>query len=135
MSPKILIDTCGWIDFLRSKNSALGDRVEQALVDDTAALCGVVQAELLQGAKTDKEKQQLEFLFANVECLPMLDADWQLAGHLLQSLRSTGITLPVTDALIATVAKRHGVAVLTVDAHFKHLSEHCSVGLVEVPIH
>jgi predicted nucleic acid-binding protein len=42
-------------------------------------------------------------------------------------LRTQGITLPLTDALIATVAKRKAMPVLTVDAHFQHLS----VGLVD----
>jgi predicted nucleic acid-binding protein len=37
-------------------------------------------------------------------------------------LRLSGITLPLTDALIATIAKRNAVPVLTVDAHFQHLT-------------
>ena len=129
MSAKILIDTCAWIEFLRSRAGALGDLVERALTDDTALLCGVNVTELLQGAKGQKEKQQLEFLFANVECLAVQHTDWLTAGNTLQALRVRGITLPLTDALIAAVAKRQGVPVLTLDTHFQHLS----VGLVEIP--
>jgi hypothetical protein len=129
MTTKILIDTCAWIDFLRSRGGVLGDLVERAIADETALLCGVMVAELLQGAKGQKEKQQLEFLFANVECLPVQPIDWVNAGNTLQALRLRGTTLPLTDALIAAVAKRQGVPVLTVDAHFQHLS----VGLVDVP--
>jgi len=128
MSPKILIDTCAWIDFLRSGEGALGDQVAQALKDDTALLCGVMVAELLQGVRSPKEKQQLEFLFANVPCLPIEAADWLSAGVALQTLRSKGMTLPLTDALIAAVANRNGVAVLSVDNHFRQLA----VGLVEL---
>lgn len=128
MSTRILIDTCAWIDFLRARRGALGDRVEQALADDTAVLCGVMVTELLQCAKGDKEKQQLEFLFANVPCLAVQPSDWQSAGTALQALRLRGVTLHLTDALIAAVARREGVPVLTVDAHFQHLS----VELVDV---
>ncbi len=71
----MLIDTSAWIDFLRGRAGALGDAVERALSHDTALMCGVVIAELLQGAKGKKEKQQLGFLFANVECLPVLPDD------------------------------------------------------------
>ncbi len=121
MSQQLLIDTCGWVDFLRARDGALGDKVEQALADDTALFCSVTVAELLQGVKGNKEKQQLEFLFANVERLPVEDSDWTAAGNSLQALRAKGIQLPLTDALIAAVARRHGVPVLTVDAHFRHL--------------
>lgn len=31
-------------------------------------------------------------------------------------------TLPLTDALIATIAQRHQVSVLTIDKHFRYLS-------------
>lgn len=121
MSAQILIDTCAWVAFLRSGEGALAARVTQALNDDTALLCGVTITELLQGAKGVKEKQQLEFLFANVPCLPVEPADWVAAGLTLQSLRLQGVTLPLTDALIAAVARRNAVAVLTVDNHFQHL--------------
>lgn len=128
MSTKILIDTCAWVAFLRSGQGVLASKVAQALNDDTAMLCGVTITELLQGAKGTKEKQQLDFLFANVPCVPIEPADWVAAGHTLQALRTQGITLPLTDALIATVAKRKVLPVLTVDAHFQHLS----VSLVDV---
>ena len=117
----MIVDTCGWVDFLRAGTSILGDRVEQALSEDAALLCSVTVAELVQGVKGKKEKQQLEFLFAHVERLAVEDSDWTTAGHVLQALRAKGIKLPLTDALIAAVARRHGVPVLTVDAHFKHL--------------
>jgi hypothetical protein len=121
MSAKILIDTCAWVAFLRSGQGALASKVAQALSDDTAMLCGVTVTELLQGAKGTKEKQQLDFLFANVPCLPVEPSDWVTAGHTLQALRTQGITLPLTDALIAAVAKRKAVPVLTIGAHFQHL--------------
>ena len=130
MSSRILIDTSAWIDFLRSRGGVLGDAVVRALSDDTALLCGVVIAELLQGAKGQKERQQLEFLFANVECLSVLPDDWHSAGRALQALRLSGITLPLSDAIIAAVAQRHGVSILTADAHFQHLSG----GLGKVPL-
>lgn len=122
MPDTLLIDTCGWIDFLRPAAGPLGDRVAQALENDTALMCSVTVAELLQGAKGKKEKQQLEFLFANVGQLDVEPRDWFAAGNALQALRGRGITLPLTDALIAAVAARHGVPVLTVDSHFRHLA-------------
>ena len=121
MKTNILIDTCAWVAFLRSGQGTLAAQVAQALGDDAALLCGVTLTELLQGAKGAKEKQQLDFLFANVPCVSVEPADWVTAGLVLQSLRTQGITLPLTDALIAAVAKRKAVPILTIDAHFQHL--------------
>jgi predicted nucleic acid-binding protein len=117
----ILIDTCAWIDFLRQPQGGLGDQVEHLLANDRAALCGVVQAELMQGAKGRKEQEQLDFLLANVPCLEITPADWLSAGRLLAQLRAKGLQVPLTDALIAVCAKRHQAPVLTLDQHFQHL--------------
>jgi predicted nucleic acid-binding protein len=51
----------------------------------------------------------------------MQEHDWINAGIVLQELRCKGITVPLTDALIATIAQRHQVSVLTIDKHFQHL--------------
>jgi hypothetical protein len=117
----VLIDTCAWIDFLRQPQGGLGDQVEQLLASDGAALCGVVQAELMQGAKGRKEQDQLDFLLANVPCFEITTADWLSAGRLLAQLRAKGLQVPLSDALIAVCAKRNQAPVLTLDQHFQHL--------------
>ena len=117
----VLIDTCAWIDFLRQPQGGLGDQVEQLLASDQAALCGAVQAELMQGAKGRKEQDQLDFLLANVPCLEITPADWLSAGRLLAQLRAKGLQVPLSDALIAVCAKRNHAPVLTLDQHFQHL--------------
>lgn len=118
---RVLIDTCAWIDFFRLKQGTLGDLVAQLLVDEKAALCGVIQAELLHGAKGRKEQEQLDFLFANVPCLDIDPADWLDAGLNLRQLRAQGLQIPLSDALIAACARRNKVPVLTLDRHFEHL--------------
>ena len=121
MTSAILIDTSAWIDFFRGKQTAITDAVQLALQLGTARLCGPVKAELLQGAKTKKEKQQLQVVFSAVENLSANEADWETAGNSLQALRESGVTLPLTDALIGAIANRHKVLVLTLDQHFAHL--------------
>ena len=121
MKSPVLIDTSAWIDFFRGKQSAVTDTVQLALQLGLARLCGPVKAELLQGVKTKKEKQQLGVMFDAVENLDTHEADWETAGSNLQALREADITLPLTDALIAAIANRHKAHVLTLDPHFSHL--------------
>ena len=121
MTAAVLIDTSAWIDFFRGKQTAATDAVQLALQLGTARLCGPVKAELLQGAKSKKEKQQLQVMFSAVENLAINEADWETAGNSIQTLREGGVTVPLTDALIAAIANRHKTAVLTLDRHFSHL--------------
>jgi len=90
-----------------------------------AVICGAVVAELLRGVKGARELRQLRSLLDAIPRLETTEQDWVDAGNLLLGLREKGVTLPrtdaVTDALIATIAKRNGIAVLTADAHFRHL--------------
>lgn len=121
MTSVLLIDTSAWIDFFRGKRSAATDAVQLALQLGLARLCDPVKAELLQGVKTKKEKQQLGVMFDAVENLTTHELDWEVAGNTLQTLRESGITLPLTDALIAAIAIRHKAQVLTLDHHFSDL--------------
>lgn len=117
----VLIDTCAWIDFFKSKTGLLGNQVAELIDNNQAAITGVIIAELLQGIRTEKESQYLERLIQGVHYLKIQENDWIIAGQLSQQLRTQGKTLPLTDVLIATIAQRYAVSVLTVDKHFQHL--------------
>ena len=121
MTAAVLFDTCAWIDFLRYPDGILGDLMVTAIEDDKALLCGVVMSELLQGAKGKKENRQLDLIFSTIKSLPCEEVVWHEAGFILQDLKYKGITVPLTDALIAVIAKRHRVDVVTLDKHFKYL--------------
>ena len=118
----VLVDSCAWIDFLRYQEGEPGNQVAVLIENKQAAITGVIIAELLQGVKTEKQQQQINFLINSVTSFPTQEIDWINAGLLLQKLRSQGITLPLTDALIAVIAQRYQVKVLTIDKHFQHLA-------------
>ncbi|MFZ2404905.1 MAG: PIN domain-containing protein [Methylobacter sp.] len=118
----VLVDTCAWIDFLRYQEGELGNQVAVLIENNQVAMTGVIIAELLQGVKTEKQQQQINLLINSVTSFPTQEIDWVNAGLLLQELRSRGITLPLTDALIAVIAQRYQAKVLTIDKHFDHLA-------------
>ena len=126
----MMIDTCAWIDFLRAKKSDLGDFVAVAIKNDEARLCGVVAAELLQGCKNKTQEKQLDTLFSSILSVPTIEDDWTRCGQQMQVLRKKGVTVPLTDALIATIAKRCSLPILTIDKHFLHLN----VGLISTQL-
>lgn len=117
----VMLDTSAWIDFLRAGSGPLGDTARKLIALDRAVLCGVVVAELVQGYKGDREQAQLRKLLNSIPRLDTIEEDWVNAGNLLRRLRAKGVTVPLTDAMVAVVAQRNGIAVLTADAHFRHL--------------
>ena len=79
-------------------------------------------AELLTGIDNEKDQDFLEESFLG---LPFLEATrdiFALAGKMGAALRKKGITMPLSDLLIAALAKSHGLTVLTLDNHFQILA-------------
>jgi predicted nucleic acid-binding protein len=118
---EVLIDTSAWIQFFREKDDSVSSTVETLVEADRAVMTGVVMTELLQGTRSEKEARQLAILFSVLPFIEVERMDWQAAGEILRKLRARGVTIPLTDAVIGTVAHRRGLAVLTTDPHFKHL--------------
>jgi predicted nucleic acid-binding protein len=69
-----------------------------------------------------KNSSNINLLINSVTSFPTQEFDWVNAGRLLRKLRNRGITLPLTDALIAVIAQRYQAKVLTIDKHFQHLA-------------
>ena len=117
----VLIDTSAWVDFLRPGLRPLGERVDELLGTDQARICGVVITELLQGLRGAGEERQVLWLLERVRRIETIEQDWDDAGNLLRVLREKSLTVPVTDAILAVVAKRNDMTILTADDHFRHL--------------
>ena len=113
--------TSAWITFFRSGQGPVADEVERLIQADRAWLTGVVLAELLRGTRTVGEKTELDALLSVVPYAETERADWERAGEFLRTLRTRGLTVPLSDAVIAAVAERRGLAVLALDRHFDEL--------------
>lgn len=121
MRPELLVDTSVWVDYLRKPTTDLGDHLDMLLRQRRVHTCGIVVAELLQGARSDAAAQLLQ---SSLEALPYHEADRDVhmaAGRLSGDLRSQGISIPITDALIATVARYHQLSIWTLDRHFNRV--------------
>lgn len=118
----VLVDASAWVEFLRKGGDApTGRRVAELLDGDQAALCGTVEMEILQGLR-ERDARRVQALLSVVHFVETRRADYQAAGARLRELRASGLTVPASDALIASVAIRAGLPLLTVDAHFRHFA-------------
>jgi len=128
----VLIDTSAWIEAFRGKDRRIKEAVGNLLKEERAVFCGIIELELIQGFRKEDRSR----------CLPLLDVlpyveverqDWRTGGELLAALRSRGITIPATDAVIATLCQRHDLTLLTLDKHFQSIPRLRLFGLPERP--
>lgn len=96
----ILIDTSVVIEYARGKDAKLAALLPAV----SGALCGVVRAELLCGARDPRHRASLLTLLAAFHQIPIDESIWDALGDNLAALRSAGVTVPFSDAIIATVA-------------------------------
>ena len=110
----IFVDTNIIIDYWNNPNETLTEVFNR----EDVAICGIVEAELLHGARSEKELEDITDAISCFEKLPV-GGKWNQLGRMLYRLRKAGVTLPFTDAIIAQVAIDNDIAVLTNDHHFR----------------
>ena len=120
----VLIDTSVWIELLRHSSHPLRLRLDRLVAADRARLCGVVIAELLQGAAGPKETAAVEELAKDIPVLESNDKTWIASGRLSHKLRQQGTTLGLIDCYIAALAQDHRCLLLSLDKHFPIIAKH-----------
>ena len=119
-SSGILADTSVWIEFFK-QNSGTGDALEALILEDAVWTCGVVLFELVQGVRSDVEKEQILTTVSHLRYVEMSKPLWQKAGDLSASLRKKGLTLPHSDIFIAAIAIEYNLSIFTLDGHFAQI--------------
>lgn len=121
MSRKVLVDTSIWVEFFRGKNQKIKTHVSNLIKSQRACLAGVVMAELFHGVKTEQEVELLNETMGALDYFETKRSTWEKTGKILRNLRLKGVTLPLSDVLLATIAEENGCEILTSDNHFEKL--------------
>ena len=121
MNSGIIVDTTVWIEFLRNSNSELSNHLKLLLRQGRVIMVGIILAEILQGVKLAKERNRLTDLFKNLPYLEITRSNWEKAGDLESTLRKKGITIPLSDLIIASAAVSGNIEVYTIDPHFRSI--------------
>lgn len=123
----VLIDTSCWIEFFNRPDTGHAESVRGLVSGDLAAITGVVLSELLQGTRTEMEFSDLGSALTAVVWVEAGREVYARAGELGFRLRRRGITVPVTDCVIAATAESAGASIFTLDEHFAHLARESGV--------
>lgn len=127
----ILADSSAWIEFLRKTGSKAHKAFRQALVADEVATTDAVVLEILAGARTDHEAEQLARLLGRCRQVPQEPwGDPETAAELYRACRRGGETpRSLFDCLIAAVAIREDLPVLYRDRDFDVIARYTRLRL------
>ncbi len=116
---KLLVDTNVLIDIRKSKGDEEAQkRYKKILYAHDIYVPGVVEAELLHGAVSERNRQELHRSLSVYTEGNLGDGDWKTLGDQLYKYRISGVTMPLADAIIASTSMKYGYPVWTEDGHF-----------------
>ncbi len=120
----ILIDTSGWVEFLRDTASPVCQRVDELLASGFV-VCETVRMEVLAGARDERHLNGLRRLLARGTLITTEPTDYEEAAALYRVCRRNGSTVrKLIDCLIASIAVRSGTPLLHADSDFDVLARH-----------
>ena len=116
---QVLVDTSVWIEYERGGNASICAKMRSLLKNSQVQVCALVFLELLRGIT--RAEHPIKGLLTQ---LPRLDMDWAVyekAADISLSLRPKGISLTLSDSLIAATALQADVPLFTIDKDFKNI--------------
>lgn len=119
----MLIDTSIWIEYLRGRDNELVEAVKDLIRNHSAVLCGIVLSELLAGVRAKKDQDTLKQTLDALEYAEVSRATWIMAGEISSRLRQQGISVPLTDLILAALALENDSELFSSDTHFDRIPE------------
>jgi predicted nucleic acid-binding protein len=127
---RVLIDTSVWIAFFRNTSPELSEKVDDLISNAEVYVPQIVIAELIQGARSDREISTIESLVDAFTIVGQTENSWAKAGKLAYSLKKRGKTVNLADCYIAVIAKEQGCKIYTLDVHFKDIQKIARIQLL-----
>lgn len=121
----ILVDTSAWVEFDRATGSVVDRRLTELIAgSDDVAVTEPIVAEVTAGARTDAREAALRALLARFNLLAFDSVtDFDGAATIYRGCRRVGVTpRGLLDCMIAAVAIRHDVALLSHDRDLARLA-------------
>jgi predicted nucleic acid-binding protein len=127
----ILVDTSAWVEYDRATGGGVDDRLAELIAaDGPIAVSQPIVMEVLAGARTNDREADLRRLLQRFSLLSFdPDVDFDGAARIDRRCRGAGVTpRGLLDCAIASVAWRHGAAILAHDADLDRVAR--VVGIV-----
>jgi hypothetical protein len=111
----ILVDTNIIINFWKNPSEKIAD----IFASEEIVICGIVKAELLHGARNEKDFKTIIEALSEFPFLEIGNDLWDFLGNVLFQLRRNGLTIPFQDAVLTALALMNNARIWTDDKHFQ----------------
>jgi predicted nucleic acid-binding protein len=129
MTKKYMIDSSVWIKYFRDKTYHLTPVIKELMEKDALYINGIIQTELLKGAKSEKNYRLLQNNFNGLHYLEFNKDLFDSISEAAYKLRKKGITVPLTDLIIAVQCVEKNLILIEADRHYKFIREHFDLEL------
>ncbi|MEI6395224.1 MAG: PIN domain-containing protein [Verrucomicrobiota bacterium] len=116
----VLVDSSFYIQMLREGRDPVRALALTAATRGLA-VCGVVRCEVGRALRPPNVREQFHAFWDVMMNVPTDNRLWEQVEQTLWELGRRGVTVPLTDAVIACCAQRIGAVVLTYDHHFSQI--------------
>ena len=113
----LLADTNVFIKLWRGTKEEKAS-IRNVMSKNEVIVCGVVRAELFQGATSEKNQQEVSGVLNLYGTKNLKDSEWDKLGHQLRKYKANGFTVPFTDATIAAIGIFNDIPIWADDKHF-----------------
>jgi predicted nucleic acid-binding protein len=131
MSDKYMIDSSVWITYFRDKECKLKSLIKELIEKDSVYFNGIIQTELLKGAKSEKNYRTLKNSFNGLQFLEIDKGLFDNISDTAFKLRRKGITVPLTDLIIAVQCIENHLILIHKDRHFEFIQKHFDLKLYQ----
>lgn len=115
----VVVDTSVWIDFLAGLSTP---PLEEGLSQGSVILPPLVVAELVSGARRERERAAIEYLIEKIPVHETPLAHWMRVGELRRGLRDKGLSVSTPDAHVVQCALDRDAVLLSRDAVFARIA-------------
>ena len=124
MKPEYFIDTSVWIPYFRDDGAEYDDFIDALIDENRVHINGTVLAELLTGARSPAEIDRLSLALAGLKFVPSNRSSFESAGRSGFALKKKGISIPLSDTIIAMDCIDHGLVLIESDRHYAAIAVH-----------
>ena len=120
---QILVDTNFYVAFKREQGSAVAQLRQAEYIGMSTVVLGELLAGFRCGRRESENRRELDqFLDSpRVEVLGIDEETSEFYAGVFRALRDKGRPIPSNDLWIAATSLRHGLALATLDEHFRHI--------------
>ena len=121
----VLVDTSAWITgFKKGGPHQVKEFLRTAILEGLAVTCPPVVLELVQGCRTQPERDALQTRLESLRIVTITQDVWDRSCDLGFSLRQRGVTVPAMDLVVAAASIEHRLLLLHNDRHYEFVARH-----------